>query len=133
MNLEVVEQSVQDTQVKGGVVGDDEIGGGEVGEDFVGDLTELGLVFDIKPGEAVDVLSPLLDEPAVTGGRFDEPVRGGDELVVFENGNAKRAGTQRTAIGGFEIDRDDFHGYSNGEANGTMGAGGGGFVGEDFG
>ena len=132
-DLKVVQQGVQDLEIEGGVVGDDEIGGGEVGEDFVGDLTELGLVFDIKPGEFVDVLCPLLNEPAVTGGGLDEPIGGGDELFVFKDGETKRTGTEGTAVGGFEVYGDDFHEESMSEADGALGTGGWGFVGEDFG
>lgn len=79
-DFKMLQQGVQDTQIKAGVVGDDEVGAGEVGDDFEGDGPELGLVAHVEPADAVDVLGPFFFEPAVAAGRLDEPVWGLNEF-----------------------------------------------------
>jgi len=124
--LVVVQQGVEHAEIEWGVVGDDEIGGGEVGEDLMGDLTELGLVSHIEPRETVDVLGPLLNEPAVACGRFDEPVGRFDEIPFLKHSNTQGTGAEGAAVGGFKIEGDDFHEIQAAKPMARWGLGAGG-------
>lgn len=108
-NINVLQQGVQHMQIEAGFVGDDEVGLGEVGDDFGCDAAELGLVANVEPADAVDVSSPFFDEPAVTFGWLDEPVRGCDEFAVLKESEAEGAGAQGAVIGRFKVDGEDFH------------------------
>ncbi len=101
-------------------------------DDFLRDLPELGPLAHVKPTNAVDVLGPFFDEPAVAFGRLNEPVGGFDEFVVFKNGEAECTGAQGAVVGRFKINGDDFHKRSRIKADGSVRSGGGRFIGEDF-
>ena len=98
----------------------------------MGNLTKLGLLAHFEPADAMDVLGPFLNEPAVAFGRLDKPIGGFDEFVVFEDGEAKSTGAQGAVVSGFKINGDDFHKRLCSKADGSVRSGGGWFIGEDF-
>lgn len=111
--LKVLQQGVKHPQIEAGVVGDDEVGRLQMTQHLGGDAAKLRLVAHIGPGDAMDVLGPFLEEPAVAPGRLDQPVGRGDQFTIFKDGEAEGAGAQRAVVGGFEVDGDDFHDHED--------------------